>query len=144
MSTITRPLKILLLVFLWGALLEDTCIFLMSWLVPDLWFRVFHGTLPVGLSLALLRRAGGQWLAFAIVQAIALWRWPRAPIWLVIVAAARFSDLFTDISYVVSAPSLTLLGRIFLLPPPLLNTLGIGILLCAYRRVANEFLPTAF
>ena len=140
---IHRPLKIALLTFLWGALLEDTTIFLLSWLTPDLWFHLFHASVSTGLEVALLRRAGGQWLAFAMAQAIALWRWEKAPIWLVIVAAVRFSDLFTDISYLVSASSLTTLAWILLLPPPLLNAIGIVILLCAYSGTRRESASTS-
>jgi len=142
---IPRPLKIAILIFLYVATLEDTLIFLMSWLAPDLWFRLFHGTSPAGLETAFLRRSGGQWLAFAIVQGIAILRWRRAPIWLVVVAAVRFSDLFTDIFYVVSsAPSLTTLGWACLLPPTLLNAIGIVIMSWGYRLLVKESPGTAF
>jgi len=142
---IPRPLKIAILMFLYVATLEDSLIFLMSWLAPDLWFRLFHGTLPAGLETAFLRRSGGQWLAFAIVQGIAIQRWRRAPIWLVVVAAVRFSDLFTDIFYVVSAaPSLTTLGWTCLLPPTLLNAIGVVIMIWGYRLLVKESPGTAF
>jgi len=142
---IPRPLKIAILIFLYVATLEDSLIFLMSWLAPDLWFHGFHGKLPTGLETAFLRRSGGQWLGFAIVQAIAILRWRRAPIWLVVVAAVRFSDLFTDISYVVSsAPSLTTLGWACLLPPTLLNAVGIVIMVWGYRLLVKESPGTAF
>ncbi len=141
---IPRPLKIAILIFLYLATFEDTLIFLMSWLAPDLWFRWFHGTLPAGLETAFLRRSGGQWLAFAIAQGIAILRWRKAPIWLVVVAAVRFSDLFTDISYVVTAPSLTTLGWAALLPPTLLNAIGIVIMIWGYRLLVKEAPGTTF
>jgi hypothetical protein len=141
---IPRPLKIAIVIFLYLATLEDTLIFLMSWLAPDLWFRLFHGTLPAGLETAFLRRSGGQWLAFAIVQAIAILRWQKAPIWLVVVAAVRFSDLFTDISYVVTAISLTPMGWACLLPPPVLNAIGIVIMIWGYKLLTRESLATSF
>src|SRR4051794_26312617 len=97
---IARRLRIAISIFLWGALLEDTGLFLMAWLVPEAWFRFFHATIPVGFDIALLRRSAGQWAAFALAQGICLWYWRSKPIWLVIVAGARFSDLFTDISYI--------------------------------------------
>ncbi len=140
-----RPLKIAILIFLYVATLEDTLIFLMSWLAPDLWFRLFHGALPAGLDTALLRRSGGQWLAFAIVQAIAILRWRKAPIWLVVVAAVRFSDLFTDISYVATAAgTLTDLGWACLLPPTLLNAIGIVIMICGYKLLTKKSPGTSF
>lgn len=136
---IERRLKILILVYLWAALLEDTLLFLMSWLAPSLWFKVFHSSVPApGLEVAFLRRSGGQWAAFALAQAISLWRWRKQPIWLPITAGVRFSDLFTDISYILAAPSLTTIGWILLTPPPLLNLLGVVILLRGYRQLQNS------
>jgi hypothetical protein len=46
----------------------------------------------------------------------------------------RFSDLFTDISYIVAAPSLTGLGWCLLTPPPFLNFIGVIIMLVGYRQ----------
>ena len=131
---IKQPLKALILIFLWGALLEDTIIFLMSWLAPDVWFQLFHDAAPTGLDVAFLRRSGGQWAAFALAQAIALWRWQRRPVWLPIVAGLRFSDLFTDVSYMLAVPSLTTLGWCVLIPPPVLNFIGVVIMLYGYRQ----------
>jgi hypothetical protein len=135
---VERRLRLAILIFLWAALLEDTSLFLMAWLRPDAWFRFFHATPPVGFDIALLRRAAGQWLAFALAQGIALWNWRRRPIWLAIVAGARFSDLFTDISYILAVPSLTTLGWVCLLPPPLLNLAGVVIMLRGYRDSRNS------
>lgn len=135
---IERRLKTLVLVFLWGALLEDTLLVVMAWLAPDLWFRVFHASAPQGLEVAFLHRSAGQWAAFALAQAIALWRWRRDPLWLVVAAGVRFSDLFTDLAYVVSAPTLTKFGWALLLPPPALNFVGVVILLRAYRQARGS------
>jgi hypothetical protein len=135
---IERRLRIAILIFLWAALVEDTLLFVMAWVAPDLWFRVFHAALPAGLDVAWLRRSAGQWIAFSLVQGVTLWRWKREPLWLVATAVARFTDLFTDISYVISsAPSLTQLGWFFLLPPPVLNSIGIVILLLGYRQMRS-------
>lgn len=127
-------LHALVLLFLWGALIEDATIFALSWFAPDLWFGVFHHLEPAGLEVALLRRAGGQWAAFALVQAIALWQWRSRPAWLLVVAGARASDLFTDLSYVLAAPSLTTAGWTALSPPPLLNTIFIVVMVLAWRQ----------
>jgi hypothetical protein len=132
---IERRLRILILIFLWIALAEDTFLFVMAWVAPELWFRVFHASVPAGLETAFLRRSAGQWAAFALAQAITLWRWKKDPVWLVITAGARFSDLFTDISYVLAVPSLTTLGWIFLLPPPVLNLIGVVIMLKGYQQL---------
>jgi hypothetical protein len=131
---IERRLRTVILVYLWVALAEDTILFLMAWLAPDLWFRVFHAAAPAGLETALLRRSAGQWAAFALAQAITLWRWRKEPVWLAVAAGVRFSDLFTDISYILAVPSLTTLGWVFLLPPPLLNLIGVAIMLRGYEQ----------
>jgi hypothetical protein len=130
---IERRLKIVILIYLWAALLEDTSLFVMAWLQPDVWFRLLHGAAPTGFDIAFLRRSAGQWAAFALAQGIALLRWKKTPILLVIVAGVRFSDLFTDISYILAVPSLTTLGWVCLLPPPLLNLVGVVIMLRGYR-----------
>ena len=139
---IERRLKTLILVFLWAALVEDTCLFAMSWLAPDVWFRLFHATAPIGLDVALLRRAGGQWLAFALAQAITLWRWRTKPVWLAIMAGVRFSDLFTDISYMLAVPSLTTLGWVLFIPPPALNLIGVVIMLRGYQQTQRAAFST--
>ena len=130
-----QPLKALVLLFLWGSLVEDSVIFALSWAAPDLWFHLFHQADPAGFDVALLRRAGGQWAAFAAVQAIALWRWEVRPLWLIVVLGARASDLFTDLSYVLAVPVLTPIGRMALLPPPFLNAAFIVVMALAYRQM---------
>ena len=56
---IARRLKVVILIYLWAALLEDTSLSLIAWLVPDLWFRLLHGVAPAGFDIAFLRRFGG-------------------------------------------------------------------------------------
>ncbi len=131
---IDRRLKTLVVIYLSLATVEDTVIFLLAWLAPDLWFRLFHAGVPAGLETALLRRSAGQWAAFALAQAITLWRWPKNPVWLAVSAGIRFSDLFTDVSYILAVPSLTPLGWMLLTPPPFLNAIGVVILLRGYRQ----------
>ena len=131
---IERRLKIFIVIYLWAALVEDTVLFVMAWIAPDIWFRVFHAGVPAGLEIALLRRSAGQWAAFALAHAITLWRWPKEPVWLAVSAGVRFSDLFTDVSYIVAVPSLTTLGWILLVPPPFLNLIGVVIMLAGYRQ----------
>jgi hypothetical protein len=35
---IDRRLKAVIVIYLWAALVEDTVLFLMAWLAPDIWF----------------------------------------------------------------------------------------------------------
>jgi hypothetical protein len=135
---IERKLRTLIVLYLWAALIEDTVIFVLAWLTPDLWFRLFHDSVPAGLEIALLQRSAGQWAAFALAQAITLWRWKRDPAWLAVAAGVRFSDIFTDVSYIIAVPSLTTLGWILLVPPPFLNLLGVVIFLRGYRQARSQ------
>ncbi len=132
---LTTPVKALMLIFLCAALVEDAAICALSWCRPDLWFHLFHHAEPAGFDVALLRRAGGQWAAFALVQLIALLRWRTQPLWLVIVAGARISDLFTDLSYIAAVPSLTPFGWAALVPPAFLNLAFTVTMMAAYRQL---------
>jgi hypothetical protein len=134
---IKRPVKTLMLLFLAGALVEDTTLVVLAWCDPALWFHVFHHADPLGFDVALLRRAAGQWAAFSLVQAIALLRWRTRPQWLLVVAGARVSDLFTDLSYIAAAPSLTPLGWAALLPPPVLNLAFAATMIVAWRQLRD-------
>jgi hypothetical protein len=135
---IERRLQTVILIYLWGALVEDTVLFVLAWIAPDLWFRLLHNGVPAGLENALLRRSAGQWAAFALAQGITLWRWRKDPVWLAVTAGVRLSDLFTDVSYILAVPSLTTLGWILLLPPPFLNLVGVVIMLRGYRHARGS------
>ncbi len=131
---IGRWLRLAILAYLWAALIEDSVIFVLAWVYPDLWFKLFHHSVPQGLEVALLRRSAGQWAAFALAQAIALALWRKKPVWLAVVAGIRFSDLFTDISYIVAAPSLTPFAWIVLSSPAALNLVGVVIMLKGFEQ----------
>jgi hypothetical protein len=131
---IDRRLKTVIVIYLWAALVEDTLLFVMAWFAPDTWFRVFHAGVPAGLETALLRRSAGQWAAFALAQAVTLWHMKKDPVWLAVSAGVRFSDLFTDLSYILAVPSLTTFGWILLMPPPFLNLVGVLIMLRGYSQ----------
>jgi hypothetical protein len=134
-ALIDRRLKTLILIYLWIAFTEDITIFIISWTAPDLWFSLFHHSVPAGLEVALLRRSGGQWFGFALGQAITLWQWKKRPEWLAVAAGIRFSDLFTDHSYLIAAaPSLTLFGKMLFPIFPILNLVGVVIFLKGYHQ----------
>jgi hypothetical protein len=78
------------------------------------WFDLVHGTDyddPQGL----LKRTGALWLSFALVQAIAFFRWREGPHWLMILAGVRFGDLLSDWTYWLDANDHTWLGHVGLL-----------------------------
>jgi hypothetical protein len=113
-------------------LLTDVILTALGYFFPDLWFSVFHGTSyndPEGF----LRRCAGNWLMFGVLQAIALWRWKRAPVWLAIVAGARFSDMLTDWNYLYFSAHITTMGAIGLFLAGPLNFLAGLYLFKAYK-----------
>jgi hypothetical protein len=123
-----RRLDLAITVFLWGALALDLSLFAMTWVSPDLWFQAFHGTNPEDPeAVAFLRRCGGHWLAFSLIQAITLWKWRDDRRWLLVLCGVRASDVFTDLSYVLASEHLTALGWACLLPPPLFNATGAAL-----------------
>lgn len=133
-----RRVFVFAIVYLWGALALDVVIAVLAWAQPELWFRLFHHTGPATvMEVALLRRSAGQWAAFAAAQALTLALWRKKPEWLAIAAGVRFSDLATDLSYIVAAPEMTRLGWACLLPPAPLNLVGFLVLLRCYRAAVT-------
>lgn len=136
---VERRLFAFALLYLWGALALDTVIAVLAWAQPDLWFRLFHNDGPATvMEVALLRRSAGQWAAFAAAQGLTLALWRRRPEWLAIAAGVRFSDLATDLSYILAAPAMTRLGWACLLPPAPLNLIGFFVLLRCHRLAVAD------
>ena len=120
-----------------AAILIDIVLCGMTWVAPEMWFDSLHATTDNEQYYAFLRRCGSHWAAFALFQAVALFRWRGALHWLVLVAGMRFSDLFTDLTYLASSQTVTTSGSISLLAPVWLN-LGMGILLMlAFHRAVG-------
>ncbi|MCJ9670070.1 MULTISPECIES: hypothetical protein [unclassified Neorhizobium] len=134
----TPFLVTLALVYLWGGLALDVVISILAWSHPGLWFSFFHDAAPQGLEVALLRRAAGQWTAFALAQALALIFFRRQPVWFAIMAGIRLSDVFTDLFYLLSAQPLTLHGWLVLAPLPLVNAAGVVLLLRCHALLGAE------
>ena len=113
-----------LLIFL---VLLDLTLVPWAFLLPDLWFEVWHGA-PYVDPQALLPRCGANWLAFFILQVIALVRWRREPWWLAVVAGVRLSDVFTDFTCSLLAQDVTVATRV-LFPLMGAGNLLFGVLL---------------
>ncbi len=122
-----------LLVFLviLDVVLSSTCL-----LAPDKWYMTFHGVHYDNLDVeGLLKRTGAVWVAFTLLQLIALFRWRKAPWWLVLIAGVRLTELFSDWVYIYVAHSMTTIGTIglFISPP---GNLAFGIfLIWAYKKI---------
>jgi hypothetical protein len=113
----------------------DVVLPVLSYARPTWWFDVLHvGVTPDAMDLALLHRAAAQWIAFAVLQIVALARWQRWPDWLLLVAGARTSDWLTDLTYFALAPDLSG-ARWMLLFPPIFNVGMSVILFGVWRRV---------
>lgn len=125
-----------LLVFLviLDLVLSTTCL-----LYPDKWFMTFHGVHYAGLDVeGLLKRTGAVWVAFTLLQLIALIKWEKQPWWLVLIAGVRLTELFSDWTYMYVAHTMTTIGNIglFIAPP---GNLAFGwFLIWAYRKIMKE------
>jgi hypothetical protein len=106
-----------------GALvLADAALGALILISGTTWFDLVHGTDYVDPQ-ATLKRTGALWLSFAIVQAIAFFRWQQAPHWLMILAGIRFGDVLSDWFYWADASDHTWLGHVGLLLASPLNLL---------------------
>lgn len=102
---------------------------------PDTWFEVWHGVPRVDPQ-AFLARCGANWLAFLLLQVVALWRWRRETFWLAVVAGVRLSDVFTDLTISLAAQDVTLAAQI-LFPLTGLGNAAVGILLIRSYRLRS-------
>lgn len=115
----------------------DVVLATWGFIFPGAWFSLFHGAPRVDPQ-AYLPRAAGNWTAFAVLQAMALARWKKAPHWLAIVAGVRLSDVFTDISCAIFCHNLSPAGLV-LLPLAGLGNLFFGLwFLFLHKRVTRS------
>jgi len=133
-SSRLRTFIYVLLVFLviLDIVLSTTCL-----LYPERWFRIFHGA-PYIDPQGLLKRTGAVWVAFTLLQAIAVFKWEKQPWWLVLIAGVRLTELFSDWTYMYVAQSMTTIGSIglFIAPP---GNLAFGwFLIWAYKKIMRD------
>jgi WD40 domain-containing protein len=108
---------------------------------PERWCATFHG-LPYDDPAGLLRRTGAVWVAFTLLQAIALVRWQHQPYWLVLIAGVRFTELFSDWVTIFAARQMTAMGTVGLLFSPPGNLLFGLILISTYMRLKSGPIST--
>jgi hypothetical protein len=87
------------------------------------WFDLMHGTDHVDPG-GYLKRTGALWLSFAILEAIAFFRWREAPHWLMILAGVRWGDVLSDWAHWGAADDRTWLAHVLLLATPANLLLG--------------------
>lgn len=115
----------------------DITIATVAFFFPEFWFKIFHGV-PYTDPQGFLRRCGANWTAFALLQIIALAKWEKKPYWLAIVAGVRFSDMFTDWTYLWFCSNITIFGKISLFAISPLNLVFGLFFLNAYKKLTNK------
>ena len=126
--------------FLVALILLDVFLSTVAIGFPERWSETFHG-LPYDDPAGLLRRTGAVWVAFTLLQAIALFRWQKQPYWLVLIAGVRFTELFSDWMTIFAAKQMTTLGTVGLLISPPGNLLFGLILISTYKRLKAGPIP---
>jgi len=127
-------------VFLVFLILLDVFLSTVAIGFPNFWTQSMHG-LPYVDPYGLLRRTGALWVAFTLLQTIALVRWQKQPYWLPLIAGVRFTELFSDWTTIIVAKQMTALGTIGLLIAPPANLLFGLILISTYKRLQTGPIP---
>ena len=112
--------------------LSATCL-----LSPETWFKVFHNA-PYVDPQGLLKRTGAVWVAFTLLQLIAVFRWEKQPWWLVLIAGVRLTEIFSDWVYIYVSQSITTFGWIGLFVSPPTNLLFGWFLVRSYRKIMRD------
>jgi hypothetical protein len=129
-----KRLVITIMLVVFGA--WDVILALWTIVLPQLWFRFFHGAALVDPQ-ALLSRTGAVWLAFGVFQLYA-WRvWEREPYWLAVVGGMRLSEVFADWTYLFRADNVTASGASSLLIATPLNLIIAWVLISTYAQIAR-------
>ncbi len=123
-------------IIIMALVLLDVVLATAGFCFPELWFKLFHGVDYVDPQ-GFLRRCAANWTAFAIIQFLALVRWKKEPFWLVMVAAVRFSDVFTDMTCLWFCSDITLFGRISLFGAGPANFLFGLYFFLAYKKLSE-------
>jgi hypothetical protein len=111
----------------------DIVLSLTALLLPSMWFRIFHEA-PYVDPQGLLRRTGAVWVAFTLLQFLALMRWTKHPHWLVLIAGVRLTEPFSDWTYLVFCSTITASGWLGLLLAPPANLVFAWMLMRAWKR----------
>lgn len=125
---------------LWSLVVFDLLVAVGAFLLPQLWFRILHDAEFVDPQ-GLLRRTGAIWVAFAVLQILALPRWRSASHWLLLVTGIRLSEMFADWTYLAFARfggSITPFGTVALLVTLPANLLICWFLFATWRRMAGS------
>jgi hypothetical protein len=110
----------------WALVLFDLALGGVAAVWPELYLRVMHPEADV-VQVALVRRTGMLWLAFAAVALCAATVGPdRRGHWFLILAVVRLLDVPADVVSAVTMPGATTLSRLLVLGTVPVN-LGLGL-----------------
>jgi hypothetical protein len=118
----------------------DVALSAVTLIWPDRWFAAMHG-LPYIDPAGLLRRTGAVWVAFVLLQTIALLRWQKQSYWLPLIAGVRFTELFSDWVTIFAAKQMTVAGTVGLVLAPPANLLFGLLLLSTYKWLQSAPIP---
>jgi hypothetical protein len=134
---ISSRVRISIYVLLGFLVIYDTVLSTTAIFFSETWFKIIHDA-PYIDPQGLLRRTGAVWVAFTLLQLLAVLRWEREPWWLVLIAGVRLTEIFSDWTYLFVCQSITPFGVFGLgINPP--GNLAIGcFLVWAYLRIMKE------
>ncbi|HKR11630.1 MAG TPA: hypothetical protein VJT15_06220 [Pyrinomonadaceae bacterium] len=136
---ISSQLRTFIYVLLAFLVILDIVLSVVALCFPDTWFMTFHGVPYDNLDAqGLLKRTGAIWVAFTLLQLIAFFRWEKEPWWLVLIAGVRWTELFSDWTYLYVADTITTMGKIGLLIAPPGNLVFGWILIWVYKKIGKQ------
>ena len=136
---ISSRLRAFIYVLLAFLVILDIVLSVVALCFPDTWFMTFHGVPYDNLDAqGLLKRTGAIWVAFTLLQLIAFFRWEKETWWLVLIAGVRWTELFSDWTYLYVADSITTMGKIGLLIAPPGNLVFGWILIRVYKKIGKQ------
>jgi len=128
-----------LLIFL---VVLDITLFSFCLFAPHYWFLIFHHADYVDPQ-ALLKRTGGVWIGFTLMQAYALLKWKEQPHLLVMIAGVRLTEMVSDWIYLASAASHTWFASLGLTIAPIANIIFAWYFLRCYESIMASRVPRA-
>ena len=136
-AAVSGPRARLVDLILIALIVFDLVVAVGAFLFPQLWYRILHDAEYVDPQ-GLLRRTGAIWVAFSVLQVLALPRWRAACHWLALVCGIRLSEMFADWTYLAFAASVTPFGTVALIVTLPANLLICWFLFATYRLAARE------
>lgn len=134
---ISKRLRTWIYILLVFVVIKDIVLSTTCLLYPQKWFTIFHDA-PYIDPQGLLKRTGAVWVAFTVLQLIAVFKWEKYPWWLVLIAGVRLTEIFSDWTYIYMSQSITTFGWIGLFASPPFNLFLGCFLVWSYRKIMRD------